>query len=247
MKALAGWAMLGLVFAPLAQADTLDDLRARLKTQEASPEIKGVLDASYESYDDKGAVDKTKSAHLQMDIEADGGLSAHLSPELVQALAAEEGRNSADPEQPTPLADLLRELSPTHLRHMLLAADTLQVLMDGATSPATQASTLDGAPVTLLSMDLPLKASKKQSDGMKDWQDRLTVWLDPQGVPLQIEDKAHGKFCKFFFCLSFDEEHTATLKLVNGRLVAVKETVERQQSGLGQDSHTRMTDMFEVK
>lgn len=247
MKVVASLAMLGLAFAPLVRADALGDLRARLNTLQAEPDINGVLDASYESYDDKGAVDKAKSAHLQLDIEADGGLSAHLNPELVQALASEEGRNSADPEQPTPLADLLRELSPTHLRHMLLAADTLLVLMEGATSPTTQAATLDGAPVTVLSMDLPLKASKKQSDGMKDWQDRLTVWLDAQGLPLQIEDKAHGKFCKFFFCLSFDENHAATLKLVNGRLVAVKETVERQQSGLGQDAHTKMTDTLEVK
>jgi len=239
--------LLGLAFASLARADALGDLRAKLKTLEADTPVKGVLDARYEAFDDKGQPDKAKSAGLQMDIAAGGGLSIHLSPALVQALADEENRNSADPEQPAPLADLQREMSPSHLRHMLSAADTLLVLMDGAGASASKPTTLDGAQVTELSMQLPLKASKKQSDGMKDWQDTLTVWMDASGLPLQIEDKAHGKFCKFFFCMTFDEDHQAELKVVDGRLVAVREEVERQQSGFGQDSHTKTTATLQLQ
>ncbi|MGE5625540.1 MAG: hypothetical protein ACM3ZT_08340 [Bacillota bacterium] len=247
MKIPIGLMLLGLVLVPQARADALGDLKARLKTLEADTGIKGVLEARYESFDDKGAPDPSKSAQLQMDIEANGGLSIHFSPALVQALADEEGKNSADPDKPVPLADLQREMSPSHLRHMLSAADTLLVLMDGATSPVTKPSTLDGAEVTALSMDLPVKAPKKQLDNLKDWQDTLTVWMDTDGVPLKIEDKAHGKFCKFFFCFTFDEDHFAEFKVVNGRLVAVREDVERRQSGLGQDSHTKTTATLELQ
>ena len=239
MRSIAGFLLLASMLAPAIQADPLDDVRAKLKTLQAGTDLKGVLDARYEEFDEKGQSDPAKSAHLQFDVEADGGLSIHLSPSLVQALAEEESRNSADPDQPQPLADLQREMSPSHLRHMLSAAETIQVLVSGAASPVTKAAVLDGVSVTEVSMELPAKLPKNQSGNVKDWKDDLTLWLDADGVPVQLEDKVHGKFCKFFFCATFDEDHMASFKVFNGRLIAVKETVEHKQSGFGFDSDTK--------
>src|SRR5690242_17383467 len=100
MRNLAGFLLLGSMLAPVMQADPLDDLRSKLKTLQAETDLKGVLDARYDEFDEKGQADPAKSAHLQFDVESDGGLSIHLSPALVQALAEEERRNSADPDQP---------------------------------------------------------------------------------------------------------------------------------------------------
>jgi len=231
--------LLGLACAPIAQADPVADLTAKLKSLQAGTEVKGTLDANYEQFDAKGETEKDKSGHIQLDIDADGGLGIHLSPMLVQALAAEEARNGADADSPTPQDDLLRQMSPTHIQHMLSAADNLLRHMDGASSPVIKPASVEGAPGSVLSLTLPFRAPKKDSDAAKDWQETLLVWMDAQGVPLRYEDKIHGKFCKFFLCVTVDEDHEATLRVLEGRLVIVAETLEHQQAGLGQDNHTK--------
>jgi hypothetical protein len=233
--------LLGLLCIPAVQADTLADLTAKLKTLEAATPVKGILDASYVEYDPKGTVDKTKSAQFQLQVDGSEGLTIHLSPALVQALGAEEAANAADPDRPTPNANLLRQTTPQRIQHMLSAAQTLLRDLDGATSPVTKPAKLRGADVTQLTVQLPFRAPKKDSDAAKDWQDSFTVWLDAQGVPLQVQDSVHAKFCKFFLCVSIDDSYGDTLQVIGGRLVITELAQEHRQAGLGQDAHTKTT------
>lgn len=237
--------LLGLAGAS-AQADALTDFTAKLKTLQVSTEVKGNLDASYEEFDAKGVADKSKGAHLQFEVEGGEGLSIHFGPALVQTLSAEEAANAADPDKPTPNADLLRQMNPLRIQHMFSAADNLLHDLDGASSPVVTPSTLAGAS-TVLSVNIPFRAPKRDSDTAKDWQDTLTVWLDAQGMPLQFKDKIHGKFCKFFLCVTVDETYSDTLRMIDGRLVITDMTLEHQQSGLGQDNHTKTTATLQLQ
>jgi hypothetical protein len=230
-----------------AQADTLTDLSAKLKTLEAPTPVKGTLDASYAEYDPKGGVDNAKSARFQLDVDGSEGLAIHLSPALVRALSAEEAANAADPDKPTPNADLLRQTTPQRIQHMLSAAQTLLRDLDGASGPVTKSAKLGDADVTQLTVSLPFRAPKKDSDAAKDWQDTFSVWLDSEGVPLQIQDQVHGKFCKFFLCVTIDDSYSDTLQVVSGRLVITTLTQEHRQSGLGQDLHTRTTATLQLQ
>ena len=231
--------LLGLACATAAHADPLAELTAKLKTLRGDTPVKGVLEADYQAFDDKGVADKTKSAHLQLDFDAGDGLNIHLSPAFLQSLSAEEAKNVADPDSPTPEADLLREMSVAHIQHVLSAADGLLRLMDGASAPVAKPATLGGAAVTELDMTLPFKAPKKDADTAKDYQDTLSVWSDAQGVPLRFLEKVHGKFCKFFLCVTVDQNYGGDLKVVDGRLINVAFSQELQQSGLGQDFHSK--------
>ncbi|HEY1771883.1 MAG TPA: hypothetical protein VGH91_01675 [Gammaproteobacteria bacterium] len=230
-----------------AQADALTDLTAKLKTLEAPTAVKGTLDASYDEFDAKGVADKTKSARFKLDIDGSDGLQMHLSPELVQTLSAEETANAADPEKPTPNMDLLREMNPLRIQHMLSAAPTLLRDLDGATGQVTKPAKLGGADVIQLTVSLPFRAPKKDSDAAKDWQDTFTVWLDSQGMPLQVQDQIHAKFCKFFLCVTVDDSYSDTLHVVGGRLVITALSQEHQQSGLGQDAHTKTTATLQLQ
>lgn len=238
--------MLGLVCA-CAQADPVADLAAKLKTLRADTPVKGVLEANYQEFDAKGAADKAKSAHLQLDFDTADGLNIHLTPVFLQSLSDEEAKNVADPDSPTPQAELLRQMSVTHIQHVLSAADGLLRLMNGASAPVTKPSTLDGVAVTELDMNLPFKAPKKDADAAKDYQDVLSVWTDTQGVPVRFLEKIHGKFCKFFLCVTVDESYGGELKVVGGRLVNVDSSQEHQQSGLGQDSHTKTVSTLKLQ
>lgn len=244
MRKLVCLALLALGGA--AHADPVADLRAKLDTLRADTPIKGVLEADYQAFDVKGMADKAKAGHLQFGFDTRDGLSLHLGPELIQALSAEEAKNVADPDSPTPLADLLRQMSATHMQHVLAAADALERDMQGATSSSSKLSNVDGAAMEL-DFVMPFKAPKKDADAAKDWQDLLSIWVDAQGVPLRFQEKIHGKFCKFLLCVTVDQSYGGSEKVVDGRLVTVSSFQEIQQSGLGQDLHNKTTSTLQLQ
>jgi hypothetical protein len=238
---------LALGLASAAHADAAADLKAKLGTLRADVPIKGMLEADYQTFDADGHTDKTKVAHLQLSFESRDGLDIHLSPELVQTLSAEEAKNVANPDSPTPQADLLREMSAIHIQHALSAADALLRSIENATSSSTKPTTLDGTPATQLDFVMPLKLPKDQADAAKDWQDVFTVWVDPQGLPLRFQEKIHGKFCKFLLCVDFDQSYGGTERVVEGRLVTVSSFQETRQSGHGLDFHSKTVSSLQLQ
>ena len=239
--------LLVLACASAAYADPVADLKAKLQGLRAETPIKGTLEADYQAFDAKGVADKAKAAHLQFSFDTAAGLSLHLSPELLRSLSAEEARNVSDPDSPTPQADLLRQMSATHMQHVLSAADALLRDMEGATSSSAEPTSLDGAPATQLDFVMPLKLPKEQADAAKDWQDRLSIWVDAQGVPLRFQEKIHGKFCKFLLCVDFDQGYGGTERVVDGRLLTVTSFQETQQSGHGLDFHNKTISTLQLQ
>jgi hypothetical protein len=239
--------LLALTCATVAHADAAADLKAKLQTLRADTPIKGMLEADYQAFNADGVADKAKTAHLQLGFDSKDGLNIHLSPELVQSLSAEEAKNVADPDSPTPQADLLRQMSATHIQHALSAADALLRSMEGATSSSAKATTLDGTSATQLDFVMPLKLPKDQADAAKDWQDLLTVWVDAQGLPLRFQEKIHGKFCKFLLCVNFDQSYGGAERVINGRLVTVSAFQETQQSGHGLDQHNKTVSTLQLQ
>ena len=238
--------LLALSLASAAHADATADLSAKLKTLRTDAPIKGLLEADYQTFDADGHTDKTKAAHLQLSFESKDGLSIHLSPELVQTLSVEEARNVADPDSPTPQADLLRQMSAIHIQHALSAADALSRSVEGATSYSAKPATLDGAAVTELDFVMPLKLPKDQADAAKDWQDTFTIWVDAQGVPLRYQEEFHSKFCKFLLCVALEQSTAGIERVVDGRLVTVSATQETRQSGHGLDFHSKTVSSLQL-
>ena len=224
-----------------ARADTLADLDTTLKGLQADTPVKGVMEVTSRATEDGEDPAKPIVGHLELDVAAGGGLTIHMSPVLLQQMDAEESRAASDPEQKQPTVDLLRNVGPTRVGRMLSAASALRVMLDGATEPKTQPGTFDGAPVTELSVRLPERLSKKDRGNAKDYRDSALIRLDAHGIPLQVQETVHAKFCKFFLCLTVDRQQDTSLRVIDGRLVAVSSDEELKQSGLGQGSDTRTT------
>lgn len=216
-----------------AQADALSDLITTLQGLRADTPVKGVLDVKEESVEGGGDPTKPAVGHVVLEVSADGGLSLHASPALLQQIAAEEARNAADPDQKQPTADLLREIGPAKVQHFVSQANYLLLLLDGASSLSVTPGTLAGVPVTKLSLKLPAHFPTKESGNAKDFSDDLVLSLDAQGNPLQYTDTSHVKFCKFFICVTVDQKQDATLKTVDKRLVVVNLVQDFKQSGAG--------------
>ncbi|MGH8372535.1 MAG: hypothetical protein ACRETO_07365 [Gammaproteobacteria bacterium] len=227
-----------------AEADSLSDLRTVLQGLDASTEIKGTLDVQSiklnPKQDDKQKDTKqTPPAQLQLAIDAGEGLGIHLSPALLQRIDAEQQAKAENPEQPTPTADLLGEVGPMEIERIVSVAPGLSRALDGAEAVASKQTELDGAQVQELSMKLPFKASKEERSNISDYRGGMTIWLDAKGVPLAYQQTFHGKFCKFFLCVTVDETRDGKLQIVAGRLIATSYIDESKQSGLGQDGDSK--------
>ncbi|HEX5340795.1 MAG TPA: hypothetical protein VFX47_07930 [Gammaproteobacteria bacterium] len=242
---LLGTFWIGLLFAAQVQADTLTDLRTTLRGLDAKTGISGTLTVQSgavksETGDDKQQDGKQKPpAHIQFDVDAGAGLGIHLSPTLLEQIAAEQQRHAQDPEQATPVSDLLSQVGPMDIERIVSAVPWLLKELDGATSPTTKPTEKEAAGVQTLSVNIPLKLSKKDSSNVSDYQSDMTFWLDTQGMPLAYRQTIHAKFCKFFLCVTVDETRNGKLQAIGGRLVTVSYTDETKQSGLGQDGDTR--------
>ncbi|MGH8397408.1 MAG: hypothetical protein ACRETA_04090 [Gammaproteobacteria bacterium] len=237
------WTLLSLValitcLAGNARADTLSDLRTTLKGLDAQTAIKGTLDVQSTMTGGGSDSSNPRSGHLQLAIQAGDGLSLQLSPALLQQIGAEQAAHAADPDHPTPTADLLNSIGPMQIEHLVSAAPALLHTLEGASSPVIKSTVLEGEPVQELSLDLPLQASKKEKSSVKDYQDKLVLWITSKGIPQAYQETAHAKFCKFFLCVTVDDLHSGWLQVIDGRLVTMKLTREQKQSGLGQDSDT---------
>lgn len=233
---------------PSANADpssSLVALRATLQNLNADTEIRGKLDVELiksapKQDDDKGKASGQKPPiQIQLQVTAGNGLGIHLAPELLQQISAEQQAHAGDPEQPTPRTDLLSQVGPMDVEQIVSAAPGLLHKLDGAESPLLKGVQYEGMPAQELSVKLPLKASKKDSSNISDYQGGMTLWLNAKGVPLAYEQTFHAKFCKFFLCVSVDETRNARLQAINGRLVAVSYSDETRQSGLGQDGDSK--------
>lgn len=240
-------ALLSITAMVPAQADTLSGLTTTLKGLQADTALKGVLRVQSQSVRDGEDPKNPDNAHTELDIVAGDGLSIHMDEVLLKQINAEEARNAADPNQREPTVDLLRSMGPTRIGHMVSAATALLTTLDGATDPVTKPVLLDGVALTQLSVHLPMRLSDKDRDSAKDYQDTASIWLDAQGKPVQFQETAHVKFCKFFLCVSVDRRQTLVLRVLSGCLVTVSDTEELKQSGLGQGSNTHTTATLQLQ
>lgn len=222
-----------------SHADALTDLRATLQRLSADAPIHGVMDVRSEHLDPEENDDWVPPGHLRLLIAAGGGLGIQLEPAQLEVIDHEQRAHDADPNHATPTSDLVRIASPLEIGHLVAEGPALLELLGGASAPVLKPYVLDGAPAQQLTVQIPILTNRKYSSYAYGYQGSLVFWLDPQGVPLAYQRNFHAKFCKFFLCITVNEQYNARLKVVNGRLLAISALDEFRQSGLGQGSHTR--------
>lgn len=230
-----------------ARADALTDLRTTLRGLDAPTRINAVLDVQAQMTRGKGDSAKQHSAHLQLNIQASDGLGIQLSPALLQQVAAEKAAHAADPDHPAPTADLLDQTGPWQIENIVSVAPMLLRVLAGAESLSVKPSQLYGQSVQELSMKLPPPVSKSDSSNLKDYASTASVWLNSKGVPLAYAYSMHGKFCKFFLCVTVSQNQSGSLQVIDARLVAMTTIQENKQSGLGQDSDTHTVYTLQIQ
>ncbi|CAM5248746.1 hypothetical protein [Rhodanobacter lindaniclasticus] len=222
-----------LALPALARADAVSDLRAALGKLQPTQPLAASLRVSTTVHKDDG---KTDRAQLQVGVRSGSdGLGLRFSPELLQRAAAEAAVNAKDKDAPTPIQDLLGQLSPVNVQPMVDYAPVLLRQLDGATLASQRDDTREGKPAHVLVFDVPLPPSANKEMSVKKYTGQLSVWLGSDGVPLAVRNVMAIKGRKLLISIEFGSTTEYALRQVGTRLLAVSRHTEETHSVFGHD------------
>lgn len=221
----------GLAFPALARADAVADVRATLARLQPTQPLAATLRVSSTVKDDEG---KTTHAQLQLSVASGSeGLNLGFSPALLQRAAREAAINAKNKDAPTPIGDLLGELSPVSVQPMVDFAPVLLRQLDGATLASQSDEAYDGKPAHLLLFDVPLPASASKQMTIKHYTGQIKVWLGADGVPVAVQRVVQVKGRKLLISIDIGNTTRYTLKVIGTRLFAVSRHSEESHSVFG--------------
>ena len=245
-KMVAGFrlAMIGLalvVVPHVVHADTLAALRARLAGYPDDTVVSGVLAVSRDSTKGKGKHAKQSRAKIQLDVSARRGVSLHVPGSVLARAMHEMDAARANPELPSPTADLFASIGPLQAERMLDVASTLRLTLTNAKLVRTVPGQLDGTALREVQLLLPLSANKGDRSKIKKYTSHMTIWLDKDGVPVAYTLTTVTEVGWLFLDLNLDRTEAVRVVDHEGRLIATKYIVSERTSGLGQHRQSTTT------
>lgn len=229
----------GLLLATAAHADAVAALKVKLKSLEGSVPISGMLSVRRTNTQGKDKPVTTR-ANLSLEV-SDGphGLELLFPAALMQKVQAERRAHAKQPATPESTLGLLASIDPTRVAGILSYAPVLLRHLEGATLLKQSMVKVRGNTQHLLEFKLPLKSSKKHQDGLQDYQGRMDIWLNQDGVPVSIRQSHLIKIRKFFFIhINVDDSETANLTIWKGRLLQSQVVEQTQITGIQNSDQT---------
>lgn len=233
MKNLAPFA-LALTLALPGSADTLTDVRGALTRLGGKEPIR----ATYElqrSVNNEGKFGNDKfSGKVTVEIEGDvNGFRILFPRTLLDQIAREQTAESKNPKQTTPTVSAVQELDPVETSQALDFAPSLLRQLEGAKVVSDGAGTWQGKPVRVLI----LRLADEPHDGpgkVTVLENKMTLWLGTDLVPLAVEHIGAGKFSFLIFKGEAREKKNWHLTRVADRLVPHRHESTQTSSGMGQ-------------
>jgi hypothetical protein len=228
-------ALLLLVALPLS-ADPLSDVRSVLGKLPAREPIK----ATYEyqrSVANEGKFGNDKfSGKAVVELEGAGGGGYHIvfPGPLLDQVEREKIAHDHDPKLSTPTVSALRDLDAVETANAIDFSPALLRLLDGAKLLSDAQGTFQGKPARVMVVRVPDRLDSDDADRMKIAENKLTLWLGADLVPLGAEHQFTAKISFLIFKAELKEKKSWYLARVADRLVRTRYESTQISSGMGQ-------------
>lgn len=227
-------ALLLLLALPLS-ADPIGDVRAALGRLGAREPIR----ATYEyqrSVVNEGKFGNDKfsgKAVVELEGSATGYHIVFPRPLLDQVDREREARNR-NPRQQTPTANALRQIEPVETAEAIDFAPSLVRMLEGSKLLSDGQGTWQGKPVRVMVVRVPDRLDDDDAGKMKVSENKLTLWLGADLLPLAAEHQFNAKISFLIFKAEFKEKKSWHLARVADRLVRTRYEAHQNSSGMGQ-------------
>lgn len=219
---------------PLA-ADPIGDVRAALDRLTAREPIRATYELQ-QSVKSEGKFDNDKfNGKVAVEVEGDAsGVRIIFPRPLLDTLDREQSARARNPNLDAPTVSAIREVDPVGTAEAIDFAPSLARLLDGGKLVSDTTSTWQGKPARALVVRVTDRLDSEDAGKVKILENKLTLWLGTDLVPLAAEHLSHAKFSILFLKAESKDKKSWHLARVGDRLVCVRWERNQTSSGMGQ-------------
>lgn len=231
---------------PLA-ADPLTDIKATLGKLTAREPIRATYEVQ-RSVVSEGKFDNDKvNGKAVVELEGTGGEFRVIIPKpLLDQIAREQEASALDVEKATPTVGALSQLDPVDTSTAIDFAPTLLHMLHGAKVISDSQSTFQGKPTRALVLRLQDRIEKEESGRFKILENRLTLWVGPDLIPVGAEHLFQGKVSVLLLKFETKQKKSWYFAQIADRLVRTRHESSQNNSGMGQKANEVMVATLRV-
>ena len=235
-----------LLALPLA-ADPIGDVRTALGKLTAREPIRATYEVQ-RGVVSEGKFDNDKvNGKAVVELEGSGGDFRVVVPKsILDQIAHEEDAHAADVEKSKPTVSALSQLDPAETSNAIDYAPTLIRQLQGAKLVSDTQSTFQGKPARALILRLADRVEKKDQGRFKISENRLTLWLGPDHVPVGAEHLFNAKVSVLFLKFETKQKKSWYFSQVADRLVRVRHESTQSSNGMGQKANETVVAILRV-
>ncbi len=225
---------LALLLAVPAFADGTADVRNALRGLTAREPVRCTYEVQ-RTEANEGKFDNEKfTGKIALELEADAnGVRMSMPKTLLDQVGREQDLEARNPKENMPTVTALNALEPVEVAQAMDFAPVLLRMIEGAKVVSDGPGTWGGKPVRVMIFrlaDEPHEGPGKVTIA----ENKLTLWLGTDLVPLAAEHLAAGKFSFLIFKGESKQKQSWHLARVADRLVPLRRELTRSSSGMGQ-------------
>lgn len=170
-------------------------------------------------------------------VELEGGATGYhivFPRPLLDQVEREKEAKNRNAKLETPTANALRDIEPVETANAIDFSPALLRMLDGAKLLSDAQGTWQGKPARVLVVRVPDRLDEDDAGKMKVAENKLTLWLGSDLVPLAAEHQFTAKISFLIFKAEVKEKKSWHLARVADRLVRTRYEAQQNSSGMGQ-------------
>ena len=246
MRRLA--ALLPFLLTIPVHADTLADMRAAVAQLHAIKPIHVSIDVQQSRKNEGRFANQQFTGSASLDVSEDeAGLHVTFSRALLDRADRESREHTADPRRQTPTRAAINDTEVTEIADAINFAGPLLRLL--ATRVSETRGVREGRPVRIVVLKLTPKLPPEATSifSVKFTEDKMTVWLGDDNVPVAAERMQRGTAGFMFIKGQMANRSTWTFGRYGDRLVVLRDDSSYAGSGFGQKGEGRSVQIVTVK
>lgn len=226
--------LLSLLAVPL-HADALADVRSALGRFGAAGPIRATYEVHRIEKSEGKLGNENENGKVSVEVEGDAnGFRIVLPRPLLDAVEREKLAEKRNAKANTPTVAALREVDPVGASNAIDFAPELLRLLDGAKVVEEKAGAWNGKPARTITFGLTYSADDDGPGKVTIAQNKLTLWLDANNVPLGGEHHFQAKFSFLIFKGESKQQKKWQFAGVGDRLVRLRQEEQNNTTGMGQ-------------
>lgn len=245
------FAALALLFVPLTiHADVITDMRVAVSQLHATKPIHVSVDVQQSRKSEGRFANQQFTGTASLDvIEDDAGLHITFPRAILERADRESREHTTDPRKQTPTRAAVNDTEATEIADAVNFSGPFLRLMDTAKKVTESRGTRDGRPIRIVVLKLTPKLPPEATSifSVKFTEDRMTVWLGDDNIPVAAERIQRGTAGFMFIKGSMTNRSTWIFAHVGDRLVVLRDDSAYAGSGFGQKGEGRNVQIVTVR